>query len=59
VAEHGSGTVELDALPPDVLQGLIRAVIEGQITDLAAWEEAKAEEGRESARLRTLVEGAK
>ena len=58
VAAYGDDTVELDALPPDVLGGLIRGVIEDQITDSAAWEEAKAEEDRESARLQVLVEGA-
>jgi len=55
LAEHGDGTVELDALPPNVLQGLLRQAIEGQITDPAAWAEAKREEGRESARLQALV----
>ncbi len=55
VAEHGSDTVELDALPPDVLKGMIHMAIDGQINDPAAWAEAKAEEGRESARLQALV----
>ena len=59
VAEHGSGTVELDALPPDMLQGLLRQVIEAEITDPAAWEQAQAEEGRESTRLRALVGSAR
>ena len=58
VAAYGDDTVELDALPPDVLQELLRQAIGAQITDPAAWHEAKAEEDRESARLRTLVEGA-
>ena len=59
VAEHGSDTVELDALPPDVLRDLIREAIEEQITDPAAWGEAKAEQGRETARLQALVESAR
>jgi hypothetical protein len=59
VAAYGDDTVELDALPPEVLRGLIRGVIEAQITAPAAWVEAKAEEDRESARLRALVESAR
>ena len=44
VAEHGSGTVELDALPPDVLRALIRQAIQGEISDPDAWQEQADQE---------------
>ncbi len=59
VAAYGDDTVELDALRPDVLQGLLRQALEDQVTDSAAWAEAQAEEGRECVRLQALVESAR
>ena len=51
LAEHGDGTVELDALPPDVLRSLIRQAIEGEITDPDDWQEQLRIEQQEQREL--------
>lgn len=56
VAKHGDLSVELDALPPDVLQALVRNCIEG-LMDLSAFAaEAEAEE-EERVRLAAVIDG--
>lgn len=56
VAKHGDLSVELDALPPDVLQALVRDSI-GGLMDLSAFAaEAEAEE-EERVRLAAVIDG--
>ena len=50
IADHGEDTVELDALPPDVLASLIEAAIQDYI-DAATWSEEAATEAGEQQRL--------
>lgn len=55
VAQHGNECVELDALPPDVSQALVKENVD-RFFDLSAFEMERAEERRETLRLRELVE---
>jgi len=55
VARHGERAVELDALPPNVLQELIRDAIEACITDPARWDEETGREAEEREKLRGMV----
>ena len=55
VAEHGADSWELDALPPDVLSGLVRRAIL-DFRDPAAWKLAMAEERAERAPIRAAAE---
>jgi len=55
VAQYGMDTVELDALPPEVLRGFVEAAIEGVITDPDAWARQRRREQREQRKLRTLL----
>jgi hypothetical protein len=43
IAEYGDESWELDALPPDVLSGLVRTHVEGMIED-QAWDDAQERE---------------
>jgi hypothetical protein len=52
LAAHGAGTVELDALPPDVLERLIVEAVEREIDEPEAWEE---EQRREAVERRALA----
>lgn len=51
LAEHGNGTVELDALPPSALTALIEEAISARI-DFEAWNHEAEIERRELAELR-------
>lgn len=55
VARHGLNTVELDALPPDVLEGLIREAVEAAIDDSQAWQRERERESAEQERLLTII----
>jgi hypothetical protein len=54
VAIHGDISVELDALPMDVLQDRLRAEVKAEM-DLTALEEARAAEDADRERLRRLL----
>jgi hypothetical protein len=56
VAKHGDLSVELDALPPNVLQALVRDGIEG-LMDLAAFEAEAQVQVAERARLAAVIDG--
>jgi len=56
LAAHGEDTVELDALPPDVLEKLIEDSVREHITDEGAWEEAQEQECRDRQRLVEIAE---
>lgn len=53
-AQHGDESWEVDALPPDVLQRLIREAFEG-LVDHELMDSVKAREERDKARLRDAV----
>lgn len=55
IARYGDQAVELDALPPDVLEARIIGEVEG-IINLSALELTKAQEDRDLDRLRTFLE---
>lgn len=55
VAEHGDESWEVDALPPDVLQQLIRDAILG-VVDLERMEEVREQEVRDKTRLRAALD---
>lgn len=56
LAEHGiDHTWELDALPPDVLERMVREAIEAEITDQEAWDTEGEREEEESARLAEIT----
>jgi len=57
IAEYGNATVELDALPPDVLRDRIRKEVEDRM-DLRALKRLKTLEARERAALVKLLERA-
>ena len=57
VAQHGDNCVELDALPPDILQERIIESVEG-LMDLEALSDTKADEEIDLERLRKFLEGA-
>lgn len=54
VAQHGAESWEVDALPPEVLQGIIRGAFEGLI-DQDLLDAVLAEEERDKAELRKAV----
>ena len=54
IAEYGDMAVELDALPPDALQQLVRDSIE-QLLDKSAFQAEIAEEELEQTRLQELI----
>lgn len=54
VSRYGGQSWELDALPPDVLDGLIRQEIEGHL-EPDAFEDERRKEQRERGRLRDLA----
>jgi hypothetical protein len=56
VAKYGDVSVELDALPIDVLQGRIRSEVEARM-DIAALERTKADERRDIERIAALLNG--
>jgi hypothetical protein len=56
VAKHGDLSVELDALPPDVLQALVRDGIEG-LMDLAAFGAEADTEAEEQEQLAAVIDG--
>jgi hypothetical protein len=58
--EHGVGCVELDAIPPDTLRGLIRDMLEGHMDQnkLAMLKLAEREERRDLRRIEDLLGGA-
>ncbi len=56
VAEHGQSSWEVDALPPDVLQALVRSAIERYV-DLDLMEDIKAQEEADKNKLRKFSEG--
>lgn len=56
VAEHGSSSWELDALPPNVLVQLLSSAIEERL-DMAKYEAVIAIEDTEKEQLRELAEG--
>lgn len=56
VAEYGDNVVELDALPPEVLQKLVRDSIEQNI-DWKKWKAIEDEEQREQAKLEEIIQG--
>ncbi len=58
VAEHGSDSYEVDALPPEVLQQMVRDAIEERM-DLDAYEDVKEEEERLKAKLLKVAKGVK
>lgn len=58
VAEHGSDSYEVDALPPEILQALVREAIEERM-DLDKYEEVKAEEARLKTKLIKVAAGVK
>ena len=55
VALHGDSSWEVDALPPDVLQQLIRDAVE-EVLDQAVMDEVVAEEELDKTRLREALE---
>ncbi len=55
--EHGTGSVELDAIPPDVLRGLVKASVERHMDDRKL-SLLKLAERREREGLRSLFGGA-
>jgi len=56
VAKHGDVSVELDALPPDVLQDLVRNSIV-ELMDLSAFETEADTEAEERAQLAAVIDG--
>ncbi len=56
IAEHGDISVELDALPPDVLRDRLEEEVRGRL-DLKALKKVKTLEKKERANLVTLLEG--
>lgn len=56
IDQHGTGSVELDALPPDVLRGLVRARVEAHM-DLQRLEVLKLAEREEREGLASLLRG--
>jgi hypothetical protein len=54
MAEYGDESWELDALPPDVLAGVIESNLAPYV-DVDAWEQGEAEEENERERLRVIV----
>lgn len=56
VAQHGDISVELDALPPNVLRARLEEEVKSRM-DLAALERVKAVEKRERAKLVKLLRG--
>ncbi|MDQ6891531.1 MAG: hypothetical protein M3167_02495 [Acidobacteriota bacterium] len=56
-AEYGTRAVELDALPPDVLQELVREAVESAIEDREAWDRVMAAEKAERESVRTICAG--
>jgi hypothetical protein len=57
VAAHGAGTVELDALPPEVLEQLIVEAIEREIEDAEAWQDALDQDADERRALAEIIRG--
>jgi len=55
VAQHGVDTVELDALPPDVLSALVRGAIEEEIVDNSAWDLEQKRGESERAKLAVIT----
>lgn len=55
IARYGDQAVELDALPPDVLEGLIIAEVEARM-NLEALEATKEQEGRDLEQLRKFLQ---
>jgi hypothetical protein len=55
VAEHGDESWEVDALPPEVLAGIIRTAFAGVI-DEAAMEAIKEREEHDKSRLQSALE---
>jgi len=56
LAEYGvDHTWELDALPPDVLETMVREAIEGEITDRDAWDQEGEREEEESEKLAEIT----
>lgn len=56
IARHGDESFEVDALPPEELQRLVRSAIEGRM-DLKKYAAVKGTEDRQRARLTKMVNG--
>jgi hypothetical protein len=54
IARHGDMAVELDALPPDVLQALVREQI-GRFFDVSAFQAEQERQQQEQAELEALI----
>ena len=54
VAQHGSSSWEVDALPPDVLAGIIRQALDS-IVDRGAMERVKRKEERDKTKLKAAL----
>jgi hypothetical protein len=54
IAEYGVGCVELDALPPDILEDRIRREVEARL-NMTAFKKTLAAETKERARLKALL----
>lgn len=56
VLAHGSDTVELDALPPDVLRKMVTASVMEYVDDSDAWETAKKKEQEDQNELGKYID---